>query len=100
MLTEPYEKSLYMRLADSDYCAGYLTECYKDSLETFLMGVRNAVNARGGMSLLAAKTKLSREHLYTLLSQSGNPRIENLSVILEALGFRLQIVSLDTKDAA
>lgn len=99
MPTKSYVDDLKIRLSDPDYAAGYLSECYQDSVETFLLGLKYVVEAQGGYSELSKSTRLSREHLYTMLSESGNPRLQSLSIILRELGFKMTIeVDEDVED--
>ena len=90
MKSASYKESLLKRLADPDYAAGYLTECLDQGEAEFLLGLRDVVEARGGVGRLAKSARLSRESLYRLLSKSGNPTLSSLSSILDALGIELQ----------
>jgi probable addiction module antidote protein len=42
-----------------------------------------------GMSGLAAETGVKRQQLYRALSEDGNPTLETLTKVINALGFRL-----------
>lgn len=44
-----------------------------------------------GVSELARKTGLGRQALYTALSENGNPTLETLTTVLEALGLELTV---------
>ena len=44
-----------------------------------------------GMTQLAKETGLSRQYLYKMVSEKGNPTIETLKLVLESFGFRMQI---------
>lgn len=44
-----------------------------------------------GMAEIARKTGLGRQALYTALSENGNPTLETLAAVLDALGFELSI---------
>lgn len=44
-----------------------------------------------GMTKLAAETGLSRQYLYKMVSDKGNPTITTLNKVLESFGFRAQI---------
>lgn len=44
-----------------------------------------------GMSDLARKTGLGRQALYTALSDNGNPTLETLTAVLDALGLELTV---------
>jgi len=87
-----YKKSLFKRLADPDYAAGYLTECLEQGEAEFLLALRDVVEANGGIGQLARVAKLNRESLYRLLSKDGNPRLSSLASILDGLGIELQFV--------
>ncbi len=81
-LKKPAEAEAYL-------CAALEDEEYP---EVFLLALRHVAEAHGfGMSKLAAKTKLNRENLYRMLSKKGNPKIENIAAVLDALGFKLTI---------
>jgi probable addiction module antidote protein len=91
MPTVPYRDQLLKRLEDPARAAGYLTACLEESDEAFLIGLRDVVDAQGGMTGLAEATGLNRETLYRTLSEDGNPRLSSLGLIIEALGLRLSI---------
>jgi probable addiction module antidote protein len=93
MPTVPYRDQLLKRLKDPARAAGYLTACLEESDEVFLIGLRDVVEAQGGMAELANATGLNRETLYRTLSENGNPRLSSLGLIVEALGLRLSIES-------
>ena len=44
-----------------------------------------------GMSGLAADTGVKRQQLYRALSEDGNPTLETLTKVINALGFRLSV---------
>ena len=60
--------------------------------EVFLLALRDVAEARlGGMTKVAQKTKLNRESLYLMLSEKGNPELNSLSTLLDALGFKIVV---------
>src|ERR1700720_2217019 len=89
MKTISYKKDLLQRWADPEYAAGYLTECFEEGGAEFLVGLRDVVEAHGGVGHLAKAAKLSRESLYRLLSEKGNPLLSSLSTIMSVLGIQL-----------
>ncbi len=96
----PYSEVLYPHLReDSEYAAEYLTACLEGPEyleEVFLQALRNVVQARGiGMPELSILTHISREHLYTLLSEKGRPQFSNIHAILDSLGYTLAVVPKD-----
>lgn len=44
-----------------------------------------------GMSEIARKTGLGRQALYNALSENGNPTLETLTAVLDALGLQLSV---------
>ncbi len=74
---------------DPDYAADYLTAAHADSKEAFLMALRDVAEARKGMQRVAKEAKLNRENLYRALSKRGNPRIDTVNSLLDALGLQL-----------
>ena len=56
-----------------------------------LLALRTVAEARGGMSMIAAKTSLKRESVSRALSATGNPRLSSLSAILEAAGLQIAV---------
>ena len=89
--TISYRDQLLDRLQDPTEAAHYLTACLEESDEVFLIGLRDVVDAHGGVAQLAEATGLNRETLYRTLSENGNPRLSSLGLIVEALGLRLSI---------
>lgn len=63
------------------------------------VALRTVADAVGGMAALAEKTGLSRETLYRTLSESGNPRLDTLTLILNAFGLRLAVTPIQRRPA-
>src|SRR5215510_2233523 len=90
-LTKNYRESLLQALQDSQEAAEYLTAALAESdSATFLLTLRDVADARG-MSTLAAKARLNRENLYRMLSEHGNPQLDSLTALLDALDLRLAV---------
>lgn len=89
MKTVSYKKILHKNLNDPDQAAEYLTACYEEGPEVFLVGLRDVVEAQGGVSRTAELSNLNRESLYRLVSRNGNPRLSSLNSVLSALGIKL-----------
>ena len=100
MPVRSYQDELLKELKNPKAAAEYLNACFRDSEEVFLQGLRNVVEAKGGMSSIAKITELNRENLYRSLSKQGNPKFSNLSAILEAVGITLNFKVLTKKRAA
>jgi probable addiction module antidote protein len=92
-VTIDYKEHLIHKLKDPDYALGYLNECLKDEDDNvFLLGLRYVAEAHGGIRKIAEKAHLNREHLFRMLSKKGNPRLESLREIAQALGWRFALV--------
>lgn len=92
------QDSLLESLTDAAEAAAYLNAALEDGdNEVFLLALRNVADARlGGMSKLAEATGLNRESLYRMLSENGNPELNSLSRLLQALGLKLAVETNDT----
>lgn len=86
-----YRDDLLRRLKDSKFAAGYLSRCLEDDEATFLVALRDVAQAHGGLRQLARKTHLNREHLFRMLSKSGNPNLQSLRQLVGAVGLKLTL---------
>lgn len=84
-----YKNILRKKLDDPEQAAEYLTACYEEGPEVFLIGLRDVVQAQGGVARAAELSKLNRESLYRLISREGNPRLSSLDSVLTALGLKV-----------
>jgi len=70
----------------------YLNAALEDGEPAVLLeALRNVAQAKGGMGALAKAAGVSRESLYRTLSRSGNPKIDTIMALLNALGLKLTI---------
>lgn len=86
-----YRDDLLRRLKDPEYAAAYLSACLEDEEETFLIALRDVAEAHGGIRKMAEKTRLNREHLFRMLSKSGNPSLHSLRQLVGAVGLKLTV---------
>ncbi len=88
-----YKKDyLYPRLKKKRYAVKYLNAALADDdPNVALLAIKDIVEARGGFTDLSRKTHISREHLYRMLSQKGNPSFKNLVPVLHAYGLELAV---------
>ena len=90
--TESYKKQLLKSLKDPEAAAHYLNACLEDEdPEVFLLALRDVAEARGGMRVVAGRARLNREHLYRMMSKSGNPALRSLDSVVASLGLRISI---------
>jgi probable addiction module antidote protein len=89
--TKDYRKSLLHDLQDPGEAAAYLTAALEEGESTvFLLALRDVADAKG-MSTIAAKAQLNRENLYRMLSEQGNPQLDSLTALLDALDLCLAV---------
>ncbi len=81
-------------IQDPELASAYLNEALKDEdPRMFLLALKNVCGAQGEeMTDLARRTKLSRENLYRILSKKGNPKLNNIIALLNAVGFQISIL--------
>ena len=87
-----FHDDLIRRLKDTDYAAGYLSACLEEDEETFLLGLRHVAEAQGGLRRLAKRSHLNREHLFRMLSKSGNPHLHSLRQLVGAVGLKFSFL--------
>jgi probable addiction module antidote protein len=66
-------------------------EYIKTGDEFFLRETLKQAAAAKGISQLAKETGLSRQYIYEMLSEKGNPTLATFRAVLEALGFKMYV---------
>lgn len=94
--TVSYHDEFIESLKDAKEALAYLSVALEEyqqdnNVEALLIALRNVTLAKGGIAGLAKETKLNRQSLYKILSPDGNPKLDTLGIILNALGFRLSL---------
>lgn len=91
-----YQDYLISSLKDPQEAAGYLNAALEGGdLNVFLLALQNVVQAQGGVTALAKKTKKIRTSLYKTLSKKGNPYLKNANELLFSMGMHLSVVPND-----
>lgn len=95
-----FKDALLEDLKDPEYAQTYLSvaleEYEKDKdVSSFLMALRDVVEAKGGITKLAEKIHLNRQSLYKSLSAEGDPKLNTVETVLHGLGYRLSVVPLE-----
>jgi len=92
MKLKSYKDDLLKELRDPEYASEYLAQALdSEDQATFLLALRDVVEAAGGATVVARQTKIQRESLYKVLSNRGNPRLATLQGILKSLGLRIAV---------
>jgi len=90
--SKSYQEELIQSLKDPHEAVEYINAALEedDMPEVFLLALRNVAESHG-FSELARRTHLNRENLYRMLSKKGNPELNSLYALLNALGLRLHV---------
>jgi probable addiction module antidote protein len=95
-----YKNSLKDFLRDPADAADYLNAALGEGdAAAFLLALRDVADVQGGIGKLASSSQLNRESMYRMLSEKGNPRIDSLNAVLQALGLRLSVIPEDSNSA-
>jgi probable addiction module antidote protein len=89
-----YKDDLLKELKNPEYAAEYLAQALESGDQaTFLIALRDVVEAGGGVGVIAEQAHIQRQSLYKALSSRGNPRLTTLQGILKPLGLRIAVTS-------
>lgn len=91
-LTNPEKARSYLNVSLEEYQVD-------GDLPLFLLGLRNVVEAHGGVSTLAKRIGIVPAELSEILSGEAAPRFDTFISILTALGYRLSIAPLAQADS-
>lgn len=79
-------------LKDPEESIAYLNAALQeDDPRIFLIAIKDVIEAQSSISDVAKKAKLSRQGLYKILSDKGNPTIENISRVLNSMGIHFGV---------
>lgn len=90
---QDFKEFLLKKLQDPELALAYLNEaCADEDPRIFLVALKNVLEAHNGdMTAIAAAAQLSRQSLYRILSEKGNPRVGNLRSVLHVLGLEIAV---------
>ena len=71
----------------------YLDAALEDGDPALVAAILGDIARSKGMAKVAKRSGLGRESLYKALSKSGNPRLDSLLKIVNALGLKLKIAA-------
>ena len=98
-----WHEFLIEELADRAEAIGYLQVSLEEYLidgdiPFFLKGIRNVVEAQGGIAKIAKQAGIAPEALSKFLCNEDTLQLSTLSIVLKALGWRLSIEPLTVAD--
>lgn len=71
-----------------------------NNVENLVVALKCVAQAKGGITLLAEKTGLSRQTIYNTFSLNGSPKLSSFMKILNVLGFEFKIVPITQEKKA
>jgi probable addiction module antidote protein len=90
--TGSYRDALLQDLRNPVEAANYLNAAFEDSEEVFLAALRDVATSQlRSMSDIAEQVGVSRETLYRIMAETGNPTFSNLTAVLSSVGLRMRI---------
>jgi probable addiction module antidote protein len=90
METRPFDPANYLKTEED--ILFFLEAAMEDNDPKHLARALGVVARSQGMSEIAKKSGLGRQALYNALSENGNPTLETLTAVLDALGLQLTVV--------
>ena len=86
-----YEEEYYRKHPEEidSYLKTIFEEWAKDGDTGALLASLRTISRVKGISALAEETGMSRQGIQHALSEQGNPRLETLNAIMQAMGYRL-----------
>lgn len=87
-----YRERLMARLKDPEEAAAYVNAAFEeqDMPEVLLIALRDVAEANG-IAKIARKAGINRVSIYKALSRKGNPELDTLQKILNAVGLKVSI---------
>jgi probable addiction module antidote protein len=88
-----YDEFLKERLKNPKLARAYLNEALKDEDQNvFLIALKDVLQAQEeDASAIAKKAHISRQSFYRMLSKKGNPRWNNITSLIDAMGLQVQV---------
>ena len=91
-----FKELLYVKLRDPQVAIAYLNDALNDARETqdnrvFLLALKDVIDARGDISGLAEAAHLHRQNIYRMFSEDGNPTLDSLMAIFNAMRVKVSL---------
>ena len=89
-----HQKFLIQSLRDTGEASAYLNAALEGGdRRAFCLALKNVLDAQGGMSHFARKTRINRVSLHQMLSKKGNPGFDNILLLLQSAGVRFLVAA-------
>ncbi|ABE05160.1 transcriptional regulator [Rickettsia bellii] len=93
---EKFTDYLKEKLQNEETLIAYINEALEQysldhNKELFLVTLKEAIIAKGGVTKISREAHINRQHLYKMLSSKGNPSFDNVRTLLSVLGLQLKV---------
>lgn len=96
--SKPFDAASHLR--DDAGISEFILAMLEDGDERLIPVTLRTVADAVGMSELSRRTGLDRSHLYSALSESGNPRLDTMATVARAFGLRVTLAPVRTGKVA
>lgn len=86
-----FDDVILQNMRDPEYALAYLQDALDDSVEDFLVALNKYVKSNGGIAKCSERAGISREAIYRMLSETGNPEFRSILSVLKVLGLHLTL---------
>ncbi len=86
-----FKKHLSKKLLDPDFAAEYIVAALEEKDSDFLNQALADVVKAHGISDLASETGIARQAIYAMTSKKGNPTLQNINKLLNAIGLEITV---------
>lgn len=85
-----YEDGLRDSLREPGVAAEYLNAAFEEGEpELVLAALKDVMRAHGDIQGVANEANITRQAIYAMLSEKGNPTLKNFSAILKPIGLKI-----------
>ena len=91
--TKPFDAAKYF--SDEESQIDLITDAFHEGHPGYIAAAIGTVAKVRGIATIAAETGLSRQALHRALSEEGNPTLDTLVKVLDALGLQLEATVKD-----
>lgn len=86
-----FKDSLNKQLQNNEFLCEYINNAIEENDLEYLKIALGDITRALGVADIASKTDISRQSIYQMLSEEGNPSVKSLFQILKSLGLTVRI---------
>lgn len=86
-----FHKHLSQKLLDPEFAAAYIVAALDEKDSDFLNQALADVVKAHGVADISEETGIARQAIYSMTSKKGNPTLQNVNKILNAIGLEITV---------